>query len=102
MKILLTGHHGYIGSVMSGALRNHEVVGLDCTYFGKDCAFGPEAETIPTIQKDLRDITASDVEAFDAVIHLGALSNDPLGNLKENWTYEINHLATVRLARLAK
>lgn len=103
MKILLTGHKGYIGAVASSVLRGagHEVVGLDTDLFG-GCDFGQGPEEIPEIRKDLRVLTKADVEGFEGVVHLGALSNDPLGNLNAGLTYDINHLASVRLAELAK
>jgi nucleoside-diphosphate-sugar epimerase len=80
---------------------NHEVVGLDSELFA-GCDFGAGPSQIPEIHKDLRDITASDLKGFDAVVHLAALSNDPLGNLDPNLTYSINHTASVQLAKLAK
>jgi nucleoside-diphosphate-sugar epimerase len=103
MRILLTGHKGYIGAVAGPVLRaaGHEVVGLDTDLFA-GCEFGEPAPEIPEIRKDIRDLTASDLEGFDAVVHLAALSNDPLGNLDSAITYDINHKASVRLARLAK
>jgi nucleoside-diphosphate-sugar epimerase len=103
MRILLTGHQGYIGTVMAPLLADagHEVVGLDSDLF-EQCTFGEEPRRFPSINKDLRDVERSDVEGFDAVLHLAGLSNDPLGNLNPNLTYDINHHASVRLARLAK
>ncbi len=103
MKLLLTGHDGYIGAVMSRMLaeRGHEVVGVDSGLFeGCDFAGGPE--TIPSLHKDIRDLERRDLEGFDAVIHLAAISNDPLGNLNPGCTYEINHEASVRLAELSR
>ena len=103
MKILLTGHKGYIGAVTGPMLRaaGHELVGLDIDLFA-GCDFGEPPEEIPEIQKDARDLTEADLRGFDAVVHLAALSNDPLGNLNPNLTYDINHQASVRLAKLAK
>lgn len=103
MKILLTGHKGYIGAVMAPILKSagHEVVGLDSDIFA-GCDFGAPATEIPEIQKDIRDISASDLDGFDAVAHLAALSNDPIGDLNADLTYDINHHASVRLAELAK
>jgi nucleoside-diphosphate-sugar epimerase len=103
MKILLTGHKGYIGAVAGPILLSagHAVVGLDTDLFA-GCEFGPASEEIPEVRKDLRSLTKADVEGFDAVVHLAALSNDPLGNLNPGLTYEINHHASVRLAELAK
>jgi nucleoside-diphosphate-sugar epimerase len=79
----------------------HELTGLDSNLFER-CTFGEGLVEIPTIRKDVRDVTLADVEGFDAVLHLAGLSNDPLGDLDPNLTYEINHLASVRLAELAK
>jgi nucleoside-diphosphate-sugar epimerase len=103
MKILLTGHKGYIGAVAGPVLRDagHEVVGLDTDLFA-GCEFGAASQEIPEVRKDLRSLSKSDLEGFDAVVHLAALSNDPLGNLNAGLTYDINHHASVRLAELAK
>jgi nucleoside-diphosphate-sugar epimerase len=103
MRILLSGHKGYIGAVAGPILRfaGHEIVGLDTDLFA-GCEFGEAAPEIPEVRKDIRDLTKADVEGFDAVVHLAALSNDPLGNLNANLTYDINHGASVRLAELAK
>src|SRR5271163_4955638 len=103
MKVLLTGHKGYIGAVGGPILRSagHEVSGLDTDLFA-GCDFGDELPAIPEMRIDLRDLTRADLEGFDAVVHLAALSNDPLGNLDSQLTYEINHLASVKLAKLAK
>jgi len=103
MRILLTGHKGYIGAVAGPILcsAGHEVVGLDSDLFA-GCAFGDSGSEIPEVRKDIRDLTSSDLEGFDAVVHLAALSNDPLGNVDPSLTYEINHVASVRLAKLAK
>jgi nucleoside-diphosphate-sugar epimerase len=103
MKVLVTGHGGYIGTVLVPMFLNagHEVVGLD-THLYRACTFGAEPVAIPEIVKDLRDVETSDLEGFDAVIHLAALSNDPLGNLDPQLTFDINHLGSVRLARKAK
>lgn len=79
----------------------HEVVGLDSDLF-RECTFGEPPREFPLIRKDLRDVQLSDIKGFDAVIHLAGLSNDPLGNLNPNLTYDINHHASVRLARLSK
>jgi nucleoside-diphosphate-sugar epimerase len=103
MRTLLTGHKGYIGSVASHVLRaaGHEVVGLDSDLF-LGCDFGELGLGIPELRKDLRDLKKADLEGFDGVIHFGGLSNDPLGSLDPNLTYDVNHLASVRLAELAK
>jgi nucleoside-diphosphate-sugar epimerase len=103
MKILLTGHKGYIGSVAGPMLQaaGHDVVGLDTDLYG-NCDFGNKLKAIPEILKDLRDLTRSDFVGFDAVVHFAALSNDPVGNLDPQLTYDINHIASVHLASLAK
>jgi nucleoside-diphosphate-sugar epimerase len=103
MKILLTGHKGYIGAVAGPVLRaaGHEVVGLDSDLFS-GCDFGEMTPGMPEIRKDIRDLTQADLEGFDAIVHLAALSNDPLGNLDADLTYSINHVASVRLADMAK
>jgi nucleoside-diphosphate-sugar epimerase len=103
MKILLTGHTGYIGAVAGPVLQaaGHEVIGLDTKLF-EGCEFGEPAPRIPGMRKDLRDLTQNDLAGFDAELHLAALSNDPLGDLDAELTYEINHRASVRLAQLAK
>jgi len=103
MRILLTGHKGYIGAVAGPILcaAGHDVIGLDSDLFA-GCDFGDPSVEIPEICKDIRDLTKSDLDGFDAVVHLAALSNDPLGNLDPSLTYDINHLASVRLAELAK
>lgn len=79
----------------------HEVVGLDSNLFER-CTFGNEPKRIASIRKDVRDVERSDLEGFDAIIHLAGLSNDPLGDLNPTLTFEINHLASVYLADLAK
>jgi nucleoside-diphosphate-sugar epimerase len=103
MRILLTGHKGYIGALAGPILLSagHSVVGLDSDLFA-GCDFAASPPDIPEISKDLRDLNEADLEGFDAVLHLAALSNDPLGNLDASLTYDINHRATVRLAELAK
>jgi nucleoside-diphosphate-sugar epimerase len=105
MRVLVTGHLGYIGTILAPMLvkAGHEVVGLDsdlysrCTY----SAGGPICE-VPTISKDTRDLEVEDLDGFDGILHLAALSNDPLSDLDPGLTDDINHRASVRLARLAK
>src|SRR5688500_18159324 len=82
MRVLMTGHNGYIGSIMGRMLREagHSVTGLDAYYFER-CTFGAEVPSGESVRKDIRDVGYEDVEGFDAVIHLAALCNDPLGNL---------------------
>ncbi|WJV44579.1 NAD-dependent epimerase/dehydratase family protein [Streptomyces flavofungini] len=103
MRVLLTGHQGYLGTVMAPVLTaaGHEVVGLDSGLFA-DCVLGPAPADPPGPRVDLRDVTAAHVAGVDAVIHLAALSNDPLGSLAPELTYDINHHASVTLARLAR
>ena len=105
MKVLLTGHRGYIGSVMAPMLleAGHRVVGCDSDLYRR-CTFdaGGEMADVPSLIKDVRDLERADLKGVDAVIHLAALSNDPLGNLNADLTHSINHRASVRLAELAK
>jgi len=103
MRILLTGHKGYIGVVAAPMLcaGGHEVVGLDSDLFA-GCDLGALPAEVPEIRKDLRDVAQADLDGFDGIVHFAALSNDPLGDLDPQLTYDINHHASVRLARLAK
>jgi nucleoside-diphosphate-sugar epimerase len=105
MRVLVTGHLGYIGTVLTPMLvaAGHEVVGLDSNLYSR-CTFpaGGKLCNVPTITKDTRDVVLDDLTGFDGIIHLAALSNDPLGDLKQNLTDEINHRASVRFAELAK
>ncbi|MBK5222598.1 MAG: SDR family oxidoreductase [Acidimicrobiia bacterium] len=103
MKLLITGHLGYIGVEMVSVLteRGHDVVGLD-TGFYEGCDFAARPDDVPSLRVDLRDITPAHVEGYDAVLHLAALSNDPLGDIDPTLTYRINLDASVRLAEAAK
>lgn len=105
MRVLLTGHLGYIGSVLTPMLAaaGHEIVGLDTGYFDP-CLLPnlPAPEAVPTLHRDLRDLQPRDLEGFDAVLHLAGISNDPIGNLNPDLTYEINETGSITLARLAK
>jgi nucleoside-diphosphate-sugar epimerase len=106
MRILMTGHLGYIGTaaVPMFQARGHEVVGMDTDLY-RDCTFGPEigpAAAIPNIPVDIRDATPDHLAGFDAVVHLAGLSNDPLGNLDPELTREINTDAALSLALAAK
>lgn len=103
MRVLVTGHKGYIGTVLVPLLETagHTVVGLDSDLYRR-CTFGSAPAEIPELPLDVRDVTVEQLRGFDAVAHLAALSNDPLGNLNPELTFEINHEASVRLAALAK
>ncbi|TMB07730.1 MAG: SDR family oxidoreductase [Deltaproteobacteria bacterium] len=103
MKVLITGSRGYIGTVMAPMMvaAGHQVVGVDADLYRRS-TFGTWTEAIRTIPKDVRALEARDLEGFEAIVHLAALSNDPLGDLNPQLTFDINHLASVRLAALAK
>ena len=103
MKVLVTGHHGYIGSVFTPILlqKGYSVRGLDIGYFA-ECLLHPIKEDFEQVQRDIRDVTLENVEGVDAIVHLAALSNDPLGELAPGLTEEINLGGTLRLAKLAK
>jgi nucleoside-diphosphate-sugar epimerase len=104
MRILVTGHHGYVGSVLVPLLveAGHDVVGLDADFFAPCTLPEQPLVEVPSLRRDLRDVTVEDLAGFAAVLHLGGLSNDPLGDLDASLTYEINDAASVRLARLAR
>lgn len=103
LKVLVTGSNGYIGPVMVKTLvaEGHEVVGTDTDYFANSYLLG-DLPSVKQFTCDIRDVSAAMLEGFDAVVHLAALSNDPMGDLKDAWTWDINIHATTRLARLAK
>jgi nucleoside-diphosphate-sugar epimerase len=103
MRVLISGHDGYIGTRITSMFvdAGHDVVGLD-SFLYEGCTLGEEPPAVPAIRKDVRDVTAADLDGFDAVVHLAALSNDPVGELNEEATYEINHRASVGLAASAK
>jgi nucleoside-diphosphate-sugar epimerase len=104
MKVLVTGHDGYIGTILVPMLqaRGHEVVGMDSMLF-EPCLFGQRASK-PDIEYrlDIRDAGPEHLEGLDAIIHLAGMSNDPAGDLNPDATYEINHRAATRLAEIAK
>lgn len=104
LRVLITGHRGYIGSVMAPILREagHSVTGLDSRLYD-GCDFGP-GTTIPVteIRRDVRDVTAAGLAGFDAIVHMAGIANDPTGDLRPTLTYETNHGATMHLARMAK
>jgi nucleoside-diphosphate-sugar epimerase len=105
MKVLVTGHQGYIGTVMAPMLvrAGHTVVGCDTDLYRR-CTFaeGGSILAVPNLREDVRDLCVEDLAGFDAIIHLAALSNDPLSDLDPELTYDINHRASVRVAELAK
>ena len=103
MRVLVTGHKGYIGTVMVPLLQKagHHVVGLDSDLY-RNSTYGESMPKGPEIIKDVRDVEKADLEGMDAIIHLAGLSNDMLGDLNPKLTYEINHAASVRLAAMAK
>jgi len=102
-KILVTGHHGYIGAVLLPKLlaEGYQVNGIDCGYYEGSYYLGQTA-TVNEQIKDIRELTEADLTGFDAVIHLAGLSNDPLGDFRPELTDEINYQATMQLAYLAK
>ena len=107
MKVFLTGHKGYVGRKLSQILlnANHKVVGCDIEYFPSNMSNEQQdknIEHIVSLKKDIRDLTRNDLSGCDAVIHLAALSNDPLGDISATITNEINYEATIRLGKLAK
>lgn len=103
MDVLLTGDQGYIGRTMTKFLlgRGHKVTGLDTDYY-YDCDFGSSDCSYAKLERDLRDVSSEDIRGFDAIVHLAGLSNDPLGSIRSELTYDINHHASVRLAKMAK
>jgi nucleoside-diphosphate-sugar epimerase len=103
MRVLVTGHKGYIGTCLTAMLlsEGHDVAGLDSDLF-RDCTFDGAIPVIPETIKDIRSVSRADFNGFDAVIHLAGLSNDPLGDYDPSLTDEINHLASVRAAELAR
>ena len=103
MRVLVTGHHGYIGSVITPMLvaAGHDVVGLD-TFFYEGCDLGSDERPFEERRGDIRDVTAAELEGFDAIVHLAALSNDPLGDLDAELTYDINLRGTLHMAEEAK
>ena len=103
MKVLVTGHHGYVGSVLapSVAAAGHDVEGLD-TQLYRGCDFGPDPARVDGRVADVRDVAADDLSGFDAIVHLAALSNDPLGDLRPGLTEDINRDGTLVIARAAR
>jgi len=103
MKVLVTGHRGFIGTNLVPILLNegHDVVGLDTDLY-RFCTYGDDPQSIPSIDKDVRDVEPDDLQGFEAIVHLAALSNDPLGNINPDLTYDINHKASVRIAEMGR
>jgi len=103
IKVLVTGNLGYIGSVLTKYLmeRKIEVVGLDNGFF-KDFSYVPRKKVGKQIIKDIRKIQKDDINGMDAIIHLAAISNDPIGELNPKITYDVNHKASIKLAKIAK
>ena len=104
MKVLVTGDRGYIGSVLVRKLvkEGHNVIGLDTGFFENNLLPGDSIPSYKKITKDIRHVSLSDLRGVDAIIHLSALSNDPMGEIDPKLTEEINHKASIRLAKLAK
>ncbi len=104
MKVLVTGTEGYLGSLLPPILmqRGHEVIGVDTGYYKVGWLYNGTEVTAKTLNKDIRHITAEDLEGVEAIVHMAELSNDPTGQLSPNITYDINHKGSVRLATLAK
>ena len=102
-RVLITGQNGYIGSILAPTFSQagHDVVGLDSDYY-RECTLVPDLAAIPWVRKDIRDLEPADLHGFDAVVHLAALSNDPIGNLQADWTEAINFNGSVHLAELAR
>src|SRR2546423_6323654 len=102
MRVLVTGHDGYLGSVMVKVLRaaGHDVIGLDSYFLANRPT--DERDQTPSLRKDVRDISPGDLVGIEGVVHLAALCNDPLGDLNSDWTFDINHLASRRLAKLSR
>jgi len=104
MKILVTGTEGYLGSLLPPILmqNGHEVIGVDTGFYKVGWLYNGTELTAKTLNKDIRHITAEDLQGVEAVVHMAELSNDPTGQLSPNITYDINHKGSVRLATLAK
>jgi nucleoside-diphosphate-sugar epimerase len=103
VRVLVTGHRGYVGTLLTPQLEaaGHEVTGMDTRLYD-DCLFGEDAPEVPSQEVDVRDAEPRHLDGFDAVIHLAALCNDPLGDLNPEVTYDINHRGAVRMAELAR
>lgn len=104
MRVLVTGNHGYLGSLAVPELlkKGHEVLGLDTGFYKERLLYRQPANAVKTLVKDLRDITVDDLKGFEAVVHMAELSNDPTGQLSPTITYEINHKGSLKLAETAR
>ncbi len=104
MRILVTGTEGYLGCLLAPRLlaAGHDVVGVDTGYYAQGWLYNGVPQTARTLRKDIRHLDAADLEGVDAVVHMAELSNDPLGQLAPNVTYDVNHKGSVRLAELAR
>ena len=103
MRVLVTGTEGYLGHLLAPVLmsRGHDVLGVDTGYYANGWLYNGVPTTARTLRKDIRQITREDLEGVDAIVHMAELSNDPLGELLSQVTYTVNHLGSVRLAKLA-
>jgi nucleoside-diphosphate-sugar epimerase len=103
MRVLVTGHKGYIGTILVPMLQKagHEVLGLDSDLY-RNSTYGAALPEVPELLKDVRDVEKTDLAGIEGIIHLAGLSNDTLGDLNPKLTYEINHAASVRLAAMAR
>ncbi|HUB13726.1 MAG TPA: SDR family oxidoreductase [Acetobacteraceae bacterium] len=103
-RVLVTGIDGYIGSVLGAYLleKGFDVTGIDCGFYRDGWLYNDPRPRPLTLTKDIRRITQRDLEGFAAVVHLAELSNDPLGELNERTTYDINHGGSVSLAKACK
>ena len=103
-KIIITGHNGFIGSLLVPLLvkNGYEIIGIDTNYFGKECEFYSYTNGIKEIKRDMRNITEKDIGGAYAICHLAALSNDPIGDINPELTYDINYKASLELAKVAK
>ncbi|MEO1374207.1 MAG: SDR family oxidoreductase [Cyanobacteria bacterium J06635_10] len=104
MKILVTGTEGYLGCLLAPLLieKGHEVIGVDTGYYKVGWLYNGTTTTAKTLNKDIRHISLEDLQGVEAIVHMAELSNDPTGQLSPNITYDINHVGSVRLAKLAK